>query len=193
MTTSTNVASGKPLATGGILIAPLGTVMPIDLSTALNASFAKAGYIAEDGVTEAFERTTEKVKAWGGKTVKVMQSEHSLIFSFTFIESFNAVVLKSIYGDENVTVTAATATTGAVYKVLVTDEDLPHNAYVFEIKDGDARIRIAGADGLIMSVGEITYVDAELISYPVTVEFFDDENGVKAIKYLSDGVFSGTV
>jgi len=188
--TSSNVVSGKPLATGGILIAPAGTAGPTDVSTAPVAGFIGAGYIGEDGVTEGGERSTEKIKAWGGDTVKIVQTEHSLTYSFSFIETLNADVLKSIYGDSNVTTTAATISSGTIHKVLVTSDTLPHKAYVFEIKDGDARIRIVVADGQITEVGEITYSDSEVIAYTVTVECFADANGVKATKFLDNGVFS---
>lgn len=188
--TAANVVSGKPLATGGILIAPLGTTLPTSVSTAPDAAFVGAGYIGEDGVTEGGERSTEKIKAWGGDTVKVVQTEHSLTYSFSFIETLNADVLKAIYGDANVTTTAATVSSGTQHTVLVTGESLPHKSYIFEIKDGDARIRIAVPDGQITEVGEITYADSEVIAYEVTVECFGDANGVKATKYLDNGVFA---
>lgn len=187
---SKNVVSGKPLATGGVLIGDAGAALPEDATTAPGASFVAAGYIGEDGVTEGGERSTEKIKAWGGDTVKVVQTEHSLTYSFVFIETLNADVLKAVYGDENVTTTPATASTGTLHKVLVTGKTLPHKSYIFEVKDGDARIRIAIADGQITEVGEITYSDAEVIGYEVTIECFADANGVKATKYLDDGIFS---
>ncbi|WP_193510482.1 hypothetical protein [Cryobacterium sp. BB736] len=188
--TAANVVSGKPLATGGILIAPAGTAVPTDVSTAPGAAFKAAGYIGEDGVTEGGERSTEKIKAWGGDAVKVVQTEHSLTYSFSFIETLNADVLKAIYGDANVTTTPATVSTGTVHKVLVTGDTLPHKAYIFEIKDGDARIRICVPDGQITEVGEVTYSDSEVVAYEVTVECFADANGVKATKYLDNGIFS---
>lgn len=188
--TAANIVSGKPLATGGILIAPVGTAVPTDAVTALNASYVAAGYIGEDGVTEMNERSNERVKAWGGDTVKIIQSEHNLTFSFSFIEALNADVLKSIYGDENVTTTAATISAGTLQKVLITGGALPHKAFAFEIKDGDARIRISVPDGQITEVGEITYSDSEVVAYEVSVECFADENGVKATKFLDNGIFA---
>lgn len=186
--TSTNVVSGKPLATGGILIAPLGTVVPTGVTPAPLPAFVGAGYIGEDGVTEGGERSTEKIKAWGGDTVKVVQTDHSLTYSFTFIETLNSGVLKAVYGDANVTTTPASASAGTLHTVKVTGDTLPHRSFVFEIKDGDARIRIVVPNGQITEVGEITYSDSEVIGYEVTVECFADASGVKAFKYLDDGI-----
>jgi hypothetical protein len=185
-----NVVAGKPLSTGGILIAPTGTALPSNTSTAPNVLFVSAGYIGEDGVTENNGRSIEKIRAWGGDTVKVTQTEHTLTYQFTFIESLNTDVLKTVYGSANVTTTAATASTGTLQAIKINSDVLPHKSYIFEIKDGDAKIRIAVPDGQITEIGETTYSDAAAIAYQVTLECFPDASGVKAYKYTDDGIFS---
>lgn len=183
-----NVVAGKPLAAGGVWIAPLGTALPTDETTALNAAFKSAGYIGEDGLTETIERSTEKIRAWGGDTVKVVQTEFGVTYQLTFIEAVNGDVLKAVYGTTNVTTTAATALVGAKHAVKITSEQLPHQAFVFEVKDGEARIRIAIPDGQITEVGEITYADGEVVGYQVTVEaFYNATLGAQAVKYINDG------
>lgn len=189
--TVANVAAGKPLASGGIYLAPIGPTAPTGVSDALNAAYTSAGYIGEDGVTEGGERSTTKIKAWGGDVVKVVQDEHTLTYTFRFIEAMNGEVLKAVYGDANVSTTAATSTTGTIHEVKVTGDSLPHLQIVFEIKDGDNRIRISAPDAQITEVGEITYSDGDVIGYEVTVECFADADGVKATKWLDNGVFDG--
>lgn len=189
--TVANVVAGKPLATGGIYLAPIGSTAPADVSAALDAAYKSAGYIGEDGVTEANERDTSKIKAWGGDVVKIVQSEHSVTYTFRFIEALNGDVLKAVYGDDNVTTTAATVSSGTIHEVQIKGDMLPHFAIVFEIKDGDARIRISAPDAQVTEVGEITYSDEDVIGYEVTIECFADANGVKATKWLDNGVFSG--
>jgi len=182
-----NVVSGKPLATGGLLIAPLATALPTDTTVALNAAFKGAGYIGEDGVTEATDRSTEKIKAWGGDTVKIVQSEFSVTYQFSFIEALNSDALKATYGDDNVTTTAATPTVGTLQAIKINSKQLPHKSYVFEIRDGAAKIRIVVPDGQITEVGEVTYNDADVVAYQVTVEAFPDASGNNAYKYMDDG------
>lgn len=189
--TVANVASGKPLASGGIWLAPIGSTAPANVSAALHAAYKSAGYIGEDGVTEGGERSTTKIKAWGGDVVKVVQDEHSLTYTFRFIEAMNGDVLKAVYGSANVTTTPATVSSGTIHQVKVTGESLPHFQIVFEIKDGDNRIRISAEDVQITEVGEITYSDGDVIGYEVTIECFADSEGVKATKWLDNGVFSG--
>jgi hypothetical protein len=186
--TAANVVAGVPLATGGILIGDLAAAAPTTAVSALTG-FTAAGYIGEDGVTETNERSTDRIRAWGGDTVKVVQTEHNVTYQFTFLETLNADVLKAVYGDDNVTTTAATASTGTLHEVQINAATLPHKSYVFELKDGDAKIRIYVPDGQITEVGEVTYSDSEVIGYQVTVEAFAVD-GNKAVKFLDNGIFS---
>lgn len=189
--TVANVAAGKPLASGGIYLATIGSTAPTSVSAALVAAYKSAGYIGEDGVTEGGERSTTKIKAWGGDVVKVVQDEHSLTYTFRFIEAMNGDVLAAVHGADNVTTTPATLTSGTIHEVKVTGDSLPHFQIVFEIKDGDNRIRISAEDAQITEVGEITYADSDVIGYEVTVECFAGPDGVKATKWLDNGIFSG--
>ncbi|MBO0747282.1 MAG: hypothetical protein J2O47_02960 [Acidimicrobiaceae bacterium] len=186
-----NVVAGKPLSTGGVCIGPLGTALPADATTALDEALVSAGYIGEDGVTEAADRSTDKIRAWGGDTVKIVQTEFSTTYTFTFIETLNSTVLETVYGDDNVTTTAPTSSKGTLHVVKVNADILPHKVFVFEVKDGDAKIRIVVADGQVTEVGEITYSDSEVIGYEVTVEAFRDPTlNANAVKYMDDGVLA---
>lgn len=190
---SANVLNGKPLASGGVLVAPLGSTAPTDASTALNAAFKALGYVGEDGLTEAAERSTDRVKAWGGDVVKVLQTDYAVTYTFSLIETLNSDVLKTVYGADNVTTTPATSTKGTLQAVKLNSDTLPRQSFAFELKDGDARIRIYVPQGQITEVGEITYSDEDLISYEVTIEAFRDATlGANALKYIDDGVFSGS-
>lgn len=182
-----NVVAGKPVG-GGVWRAPRGSVLPTDATTLPGAPFAGAGYIGEDGLTETQDRSTEKIRAWGGDTVKVVQTEFGLTFEFTFIESIKGEVLEAVYGKDNVTSVVASASKGNTHAVKVTSDQLPHEAYIFDVKDGDAHIRIVVPDGQITEVGEVTYSDGEVVGYQVTIEAFRDVDlGAQAIKYIDDG------
>lgn len=185
-----NVLSGKPLTTGGIWVAATGSTGPTDATTALDGAFAAAGYIGEEGLTENADRSTNKIKAWGGDQVKVVQTDYSLTYTFTFIESVNTTVLETVYNAANVTVTAGGPAAGTLREVLLNSDVIDHKAFVAEIKDGLARIRIYIPDGQITEVGQITYNDEGIIGYPVTVEAFRDSGiGGNAQKWIDDGVF----
>lgn len=182
------VLAGKPLASGGVLRDPSGTAtLPTDAATTLTG-FTALGFVGPDGLTETIDRSTNKIKAWGGSVVKVVQTDFSVTYAFTFYESVNGDVLKAVHGDANVTTTAADATHGTRQAVKVNGDTLPKSPWVFEMKDGDARVRIVVPIGQITTVGEITYSDEAVIGYPVTVEAFPDAAGNQAYKYMDDGV-----
>lgn len=186
-----NVVAGKPLATGGVLAGPLGTALPTDVTTATDAALVALGYVSEDGLTETVERSTDKIRAWGGDTVKVVQTEYGVTYSCTLIEATKAEVLALVYGDDNVTTVAASPTAGELSTVVLNSDTLPHKTFVFEIKDGDARIRIVVPDGQVTEIGEVTYADGDAVGYEITIEAFRDESiGGQAIKYITNGVKS---
>lgn len=185
-----NVVVGRPLSTGGVSSGALGATLPTDAKTALDASIKAVGYIGEDGLKETIDRNTDKIKAWGGDVVKVVQTEFSVMWEYSMIESLSSTVNQEVYGEANVTVTPATAATGTLVTVKVNSEQLGHKARVFDIKDGNALVRVVGPDTQITSVGDITYSDSDVIAYPVTVEGFRDAAGNQAYKYLDDGVFT---
>ena len=187
------ILTGSPItATGGILSAPLSTTRPTDAVTALPAGFVKKGYVGQDGVTKKVDKTDEKIKAWGGDVVKIVQTEHSVTLQCTMIEAARAEVNREVYGEPNVTATAATTTAGNLLAVRLTADQLPHMSRIVEIKDGDARMRLVAPDSQITEVGDVTFQDASIISYPVTVECFPDESGVKLYIYSDDGKKAAT-
>ena len=182
------ILTGSPItATGGILSAPLSTTRPTDAVTALPAGFVKKGYVGEDGVTKTVDKTDEKVKAWGGSTVKIVRQEHSVSYSWTFLESGNAEVLKAIYGADNVIITPATVDHGAQIEVRETGQMLPRESWLLEMKDGGTAIREYIPDGQLAVSGDVQFVHSNVISYTVTLEAFPDANGVKSYTWMDDG------
>jgi hypothetical protein len=185
-----NVAVGKPKVTGGAFHAPIGTALPTNSSTALNVSFKGLGYVGEEGVKFNPARSTDKKRAWGGDIVKVLQTEYSETWTCTLIEYRNPEVQKAVFGAGNVTVTAATASTGTLMAVKHNGDILPREEYVFEMMEGAASDRVVLPNAQITEVGEVSYSDEELVAYPVTFEAFEDATGTNSYEYSDDAVFA---
>lgn len=185
-----NVAVGKPKVTGGAFHAPAGTALPTDSSTALNVAFKGLGYVGEDGVAFNPARSTDKKKAWGGDIVKVTQSEYSETWTATFIEYRNAEVQKMIFGSANVTVTAATVSSGTLMAIKHNGDILPREEYVFEMLEGTGATRVVLPNAQVTEIGEVSYSDDELIAYPVTFEAFEDATGNNSYEYTDDGIYA---
>jgi hypothetical protein len=186
--TSSKVVAGKPQVLGGAFFAPTATVGPTDGTTALNVAFIGLGYIGDDGLSETVDRSIDKKKAWGGDVVKIVQTDFGAQLKLTLIETLNADVLKAVYGDANVTTTAATASKGQEFKVLVKSDVLPRKSWVFEIRDDPAKIRIYVPLGQVTEIGEVTYTESDLTGYEITIDCFPDSSGNSFTKYINDGI-----
>lgn len=175
-----NVLVGIPdKASGGVYFsdAPIQSdSYPTDLST-LPETLVPSGFLSEDGVTETNENDTERIKAWGGDTVRIVNTDHTVTYSMTFLES-SPRILSAVYGAENVT------EADGVVTVLVNSLPLEHRSWALEMKDGDRRIRVLIPNGQITARGDITYTHTGAIQYEVTIEAFADDDGNKAIKTL---------
>lgn len=175
-----NVSFGKPKATGAVFVAPAGTTVPTDATTALNAAFKGLGYVSEDGLVNSVETDTENVNAWGGDLVLVGQTSFSETFTVNLLET-NADALKVYYGDDNVTVSGDSIT------ITQNSEQLPTVVVVFELVLTGGRVkRIVVPNAQIVDrSGEITYVDGEPIAYPAVFTAYPDSNGNTHTEYIA--------
>lgn len=187
--TVTNVSAGKPKVGGAVYRALLtaGLTIPTDESTALSADFKCLGYISEDGVTNNNSPTTEKIKAWGGDVVLVMQTEKTDEFGFKLLEVLNEEVLKAVYGDTNVTVTPAGESTPKKIAVAANGKEQPECVWVFDmILRGGVLKRIVLPDAKISELGEISYTDSDAIGYEITLSCMPDASGNTHYEYISE-------
>lgn len=165
MTNVNNVSFGKPKVSGAISIAPLGTTLPKDAVSELDAEFKSLGYVNEDGLTNENSPETETRKAWGGDTVLSVAKERPDKFKFTLIEALNVEVLKLVYGAKNVTGTLDTQ-----ISIKATTEILDAHAIVIDmILQGGLLKRVVIPHAVVSDVGEITYKDDEEIGYETTI------------------------
>lgn len=184
---STNVVAGHPLASGGALVAPIGTALPTDETTALNVAFKALGYLSKDGVGINPNRSSDKTTAWGGDVVLVQQTEFGVEVKVTLIESLNSVALKTAFGSANVATTAATVSTGTKQAIKINSLELDHQEWVFEIRNGAKKIRHVIPDGQVTKVDEIKYTDSDAVGYACTITCSPDATGNYVYTYTDDG------
>lgn len=191
MTNARNVVAGRPKPNGAIFRAPLGTALPTDETTALDAAFIGQGYVHEDGLERAITKAYETIRAWGGDEVKRSRTELTVQFTFTLIEAANGNVARTIWGDDAVTVTPATPSTGTKIAVAYDGEDPDDSSWVFDLKDGNHVRRIVVPVAQVVTEDFTqTFSDSELIGYPVTLSVTRDESGNFFYEYSDDGVTS---
>lgn len=189
--TVTNVTAGKPKIGGAIFRAPKGTTLPTDATTALGASFVCLGYVSEDGLTNDNSPDSDKIKAWGGDTVLTVQNSKDDTFGFTLIEALSVDVLKTIYGDDNVTGNIDTGIT-----VKANSKDLDEYVWAIDmIMRGNVLKRIVIPLGKVFEVGTITYSDGDAVGYETTLQTAPDAQGNTHYEYIvksSSGGSSGS-
>lgn len=178
--TATNVSTGKPNVSGAVFVAPLGTTLPTDATTALGGSYTCLGYVSDAGLENNNEMDVSEIKAWGGAIVYRSLTGLNDNFALALIESENIDVLKNVYGDGNVTVDGSGNAT-----VNIITEDPQEKVWVFELslRGGRAK-RIVIPDGAVTARETITYNDSDAIQYGITVSAYPDANGKTHIEYL---------
>lgn len=182
-----NAVVGKPLASGGVLIAPLGTALPTNETTAPNVAFVSPGYMTDSGVARSEKRETDTKFAWGGDTLVVLQKSYGATAKFGFAEYLNPVAAKAIYGDSNVTVTPATSSAGNKMSVKGTSAQSPHRSWIIEMLSGVAKVRVVFPDAQITELDDVEFKDDDISARGVTLTLFPDSSGNYFYDYSDDG------
>jgi hypothetical protein len=183
-----NVSVGKPKIGGAVYRAPAGTTLPTDASTALAAAFTNLGYCSDAGVVNSNSMKTAEIKAWGGDIVATPVEQHPDAFKFVLIESKNPDVLKAVYGSDNVTGALAT---GIVVNANSKVRDKGVWAIDMELSENTKK-RVVIPDGQVTTVGDITYVDNDVVGYEITISALPDSSGNTHYEYIVGATTTGT-
>lgn len=182
---ATRVLVGKPLVTGGILNAPLGTALPTDATTALNPAFKAVGYVTDDGVTKSESRDISKINAWGGDTIAIVQTAFGVDIKFKMAEFLGQVAQAAIYGEANVEYTIGTGEEPDTLKVTVTSAQPPERAWVIAMVNGPTVTRLVIPRAQIGETGDVEFKDDDVASLDTTLNLLPDENGAYYYLYSS--------
>ena len=168
MTNSVNLGIG--LATGMFYTAPAGTALPASPSTTPGSAWTDAGAITADGITWSTGKDSEPLRNWAKETERLVASEEGGTVTAPMMYTTEAT-LKTIFGADNVTVTAATTTSGKVISVTVEPGvSASPMAFLFIMKDGDDMLMLGTSKGIVREVGDITFTSTDGITWEVTIE-----------------------
>ena len=183
MSTKSNVSTAKPKTGGALYVAPAGTTVPTDATTALDAAFKSLGYMSEDGLVNSTNKTREDIKAWGGDIVDSPQTEYKDTFKGKLIEALNIDVLKTVYGSNNVSGALATGIT-----VKANGGETDELVFVAEmVMRNGALKRVVIPCGKVTEMSDINYKAGDPISYEITITAYaldDDPDGNTHYEYI---------
>ena len=188
--TKENVTFGKPKVAGAIYRAVCGegVTIPTTVSEDLDTDLKCLGYISDDGVSHNMENSDDGIKAWGGDTVLVPDVERTDYFQFTLLEVMNEEVLKTVFVDSNVTVTAATSSAPKQIAVASNSAVQPDCVWVIDmVMQGNNPKRVVIPKGAITEIGEVVYKDDEAVGYQITVNGKADGSGNTHYEYMAIG------
>lgn len=188
---SNNVFVGAPdqSVTGAILSGPRTDVIPATIDDFEFTGLKDSGYANEDGVTIAPSESTESIKDWSLKTIRKVLTEFDATVAWTHLE-LSAEAARNYFGESNVTVTAATASTGTMSRMALAGEERPTKAWYFKVKDGERRMVILVPHGQITERGEIPLNASGAVTLPVTLTSYPDAAGKNIYIFTDDGVVS---
>lgn len=174
------VTTAKPKVSGAIYRADIGTDLPITASETLDEDFACLGYISEDGLTNANSMSSESIKSWEGDTVYSAETDKEDTFKFKLIEALNVEVLKTVYGDSNVSGDLAT---GITVKANSTPQESKSWVIDTVLNDGALK-RIVIPNAKVTAVADIVYKKSELVGYETTLTAVPDSSSNTHYEYI---------
>jgi hypothetical protein len=168
MTNEVNIGTGN--ASGMFYHAPLTPTTPTMPTSPFDemTGFTEIGYVGEDGPSWTPYGSVEQIKAWSLATVRNIKTEKGTIT--VPVISTTAESLKTVFGADAVTETAANATHGNI--VTVETEYGPYNkneAFVLIGKDGDDGIMLSCASGIVTEISEIGFAPGGAIIWSITI------------------------
>lgn len=173
-------------ATGAINRAPLGTAVPTDARSALDPAFVSGGYVSENGVTLSTSRSTTPIKDWGLNTVRKLLTEFDGTIGFEFLQ-IDQFAAESLLGAANVTTAAADRTAGNQVGLKIGPTTTAPEAWIFNMKDGERRIRIVVPNGNAELSGDVAFQPGAANIWPATLNCYDDGTGHSIYVYFDDG------
>ena len=178
---ASQVTVGSAKSTGAIWVAPKGTSLPTDASTALGGTWKLLGFTSDAGVQISESSNSDEIRAWEGRTsVYNVQTEYTENISFMPIQC-NADVAKLTWGDEWVVVDGDT---GAIHTKHHGGE-LDPVKIVIETTPRTGIVKRFTGEAQLTERGEQTMDGTQVDGRQLTFKMIADTDGVTLHEYTA--------
>lgn len=174
---SGNTANASLWADADVYVAPVGSTVPANATTAFNGSWSLVGLLdGEAGFTQSREEEKADHYAWGGILVRTSRRNFKLTRRFTALED-NATTRDLAWPDSP----AGTMVVPRPERLLV----------AFETREGDKIRRLITSNYAEVEVdGDVTEGESDLSRLPFMVTVFPKSDGELFVEQVSPGLVS---
>ena len=163
-----DVLIGAGKATGMMFRANAGTALPSYPSETLGAGWTEVGAITEDGITLTLPNG-DVLRNWALTPERKVNTENGSVNAPIMYTTKK--VLETLFGEDNVTHTAAASTHGNVDGVEFSpDVSADPQAFLFLMKDGDKLAMLGTTNGLITEISDIPFSPSDAVVWEATIE-----------------------
>lgn len=132
------------------------------------------GDISNEGITLTTDKSVTNIYNWANVTKRAILTEHTETIQAPVMDTTEDT-MKTVLGEDNVTVTDATSTHGKTIACNLSAGSLPdEEAYLFIMKDGDDLMAIGMSDGQITAVESVTFAPESAIIWKPTITALGD-------------------
>lgn len=143
--------------------APAGTALPTTADAALPATWKEVGYVSQDGLTVSINATTEGIKDWANRIVRMVVTDSDETAQASIITTTEET-LATVLGEDNVSAASGTITAGLSLATLP-----PEEAFLFRMKDGDDMIIVGCTKGQITALESLSFQPGSAIAWTPTI------------------------
>lgn len=159
---------------GHVYVAPVGSAVPADTSTAFDSSWRELGYVSEDGVSFAPSVDINDINAWQSK-VPVKRSLTSIDFDITFqlLQTSQLATSLFFFGEQ------WDVTGGEANLVVTANPQLDERAFAVEYTDDSGNInRIILPRALVTDREDLTLNRSDAVMWGVTLKALEADGVV---------------
>lgn len=172
-------------ATGHVLVAPVGTAAPTDVTTPWGSGWYDLGYLNEDGPTLTPSIDSNDIMSWQSATPVRKSISRTYEIGVTLIQT-NAEIVRLAFGGGEIT-----ETNGVFHYVPPPASEIDERAFGIEVQDGQVIDRWIWPRCQVTDVGDIQFQRTEATPWPLTVSPLTPASGVPIFeRYTNDPAFA---